>query len=169
MSIRRRVGRLQVVAGLAGAGDVVTTAVGLQWAGGAELNVVLARLEVGGVPPMLAALAGFVALLVAVSVYGGPWERRVAGWYLVLAMGFGTVNNLLLIATGGSVLGALGHGVGTWLIAYGIPLAGLGVGTALTVRAEELPVRRAGWLSTLVLAAMVVLPVLAGEPAIRPG
>lgn len=154
------VGRLQVLAALSGLGDFATTTYLLVDSPDSELNVVIGALAAESTWLAVAAFAAFVALLVAASAYGGPWERRVAGAYLVLSMGSATVNNLVSFTTGVSMLGALGDATAAWLIAYGFPLAGLAAGTALAHRADELPRRRVLVGSAAVVAAMLALPAL---------
>lgn len=152
----------QAVTAVAVLSDLSTTYALLLASPHRELNLVLQSLASTSPHLAMAAFVGFAAALLGVCFVGGPWVARVAGSYLLLALGFAGVNNVLAFTVGVSMLGQT-PALAPFLIAYGFPTVGLFVGTAWHYRVERtLPWRRVFPISFGVGIAMVVLPLVLG-------
>jgi hypothetical protein len=114
-----RVGWLQVLAALAGTGDVATTYVILSGEAYVEYNATLTALADDA---LVLALAYFLALnawYLGLSMLDLGWVSTASGSYQAALMGSSTVNNLVLFAVGTSLLdvlgGSLAHDVQMWM------------------------------------------------------
>lgn len=146
---------LVVVAAL---GDVLTTYVILTSAR-TEGNLVLTSLARRGVAVAMLAFVGFCLLLVGVALLDRGWLSDVAGTYVLLAMGFSTVNNAVAFATGIAFLGVL-FAQPAAVIAYGFPLIGLALGTVRARRRGPLPWREVVAASAAIVALVGAVPLL---------
>ncbi|MFC4358542.1 hypothetical protein ACFO0N_11380 [Halobium salinum] len=155
----RRIGLANLLVVVAALGDVLTTYVILTTPR-SEGNVVLNALARRGVGVAMFAFVGFCLVLVGVALLERGWLSDVAGTYVLLAMGFSTVNNAVAFATGVVPLSHLFADPAT-AIAYGFPLCGLALGTWRAYRRRgTLPWREVLSVSAAVVAAVVALPIL---------
>lgn len=151
-------GPLPSLALLAVAGDVLTTAHVLYSPDYWEGNKVLARLAETDPAVALAVFVGFSGLLLAVAWLSLGWLSTAVAGLLVVSMGAGATNNLLLFATGTALYPRLGvsHAVAIHLLA---PLFGVALGTAVARRRGPLPAAEVATVlaGTVVLGAVEVL------------
>jgi hypothetical protein len=126
-----------------------------------EGNVVLNALADRSVAVAILAFAAFCLLLVVVALSGHRWLSDVARSYVLLAMGFSTVNNAVAFASGVILLGRLCVDPAA-IIAYGFPLAGLGIGVWRAHRRGPLPWREVAGVSTVLVGLVLLCPALIG-------
>ncbi|MFC6726554.1 hypothetical protein ACFQE1_19735 [Halobium palmae] len=153
------VGLADLLVVVAAAGDVLTTYVILTSAR-TEGNLVLTSLARRGVAVAMLAFVGFCLLLVGLTLLGRGWLSDVAGTYVLLAMGFSTVNNVVAFVTGVAFLGVLFADPAS-IIAYGFPLFGLLLGTLRAHRRRgSLPWTEVATVSVVVVVLVDALPAL---------
>jgi hypothetical protein len=131
-------GPVAALAAAAVAGDVLTTAHVLYAPDYWEGNQVLARFAETDPAVALAAFVCSSGLLLAVAWLSFGWLSTAVAGLLVVSMGAGAVNNLLLFATGTSLYARLGldRDVAIHLLA---PLLGVVLGVAVARRRGRLP------------------------------
>jgi hypothetical protein len=152
----RRLWDLSVV--VAALGDLSTTYVILTTPR-PEGNVVLNALADRSVAVAMLAFAAFCLLLVGVALADHGWLSEVAGTYVLLAMGFSTVNNGVAFVSDVVIIGWLFADPAA-VIAYGFPLAGLCLGIWRARRRGPLPRRQVAVVSTLLVGLVLLCPAL---------
>lgn len=155
---RRSGGTLAVVATVAAFVDLATTYRILTSEEFTEFNVVLDAL--GGIHPAVAisAFATSAACLVAICWLSFGWLSPVAGWYVVLSMGYFGLSNLLGILTGTWPTEVVPLST-TAQIHYVFPAIGFVVGVARAYwRYRTVPAREVVVVGTIALVAVVAVP-----------
>lgn len=153
------IGLANLLVVVAAVGDVLTTYVILT-STRTEGNLVLSSLARRGVAVAMLAFVGFCLVLVGLTLLDRGWLSDVAGTYVLLAMGFSTVNNVVAFLTGVAFLGVLFADPAS-VIAYGFPLVGLLLGTLRAHRRHgSLPWTEVAAVSVGVVALVALLPVL---------
>jgi len=148
-------GTVAMLATVAVALDVVTTAHILYSPAYWEGNLLLATLADIDPAVALAVFAGYCSLYLAVAWLSLGWFSTVAGASTLLSMGGGGLNNLVLFTTGTAIYSriALSHAVLTHVVA---PALGVMLGIALARWRGPLPWREVVTFAAIILVATVV-------------
>lgn len=148
-----RVGRLQVIAALAGLGDLLTTYVILSSDAYIEYNPLLDALAADSVAVAMAYFVTLNAIYVGVGVLDLGWLSTGTAAFHSLVMGSATVNNLVLFGVGTSLLDVLGGAV-----AYKatLPLATALAFVVVVRHNERPPTAELAAVGVLLVAGMIV-------------
>lgn len=146
---------LAILAAIAVLADVLTTAHILYSPSYWEGNRMLARLADIDPAVALAVFAGYCSLYLAVTWLSFGWLSTATGAFLVISMGIGGINNLLLFSTGTAFYPRIGvsHTMAIHVIK---PALGFALGLAIASRRGPLPWREVGVVVAIGAVSTVV-------------